>query len=194
MARLLRKLGAEDESRQLAEEAYQQGKAPLEKRQEAALLRAITNKNLDDQITWLERSNPTSGQAKASLAEAHGKKALREGKDEEATGFFRQALAVYGKEPESAATLNNAALANQLLFHASGERAALDRSLQLMEKALTYQPGNAILLGNIADIVLGTAVRRPHRPTDRFPDPEAGGFPGPPGLPLPRSSGTTISY
>lgn len=159
VATLLRELGAAAESRTFSEEAYNQQGVELEKRQHAALLRAITSTDLDDELVWLERSNPASPNTKASLATARGRTALRDGKDEEAAGFFREAVKIYAGQPETPGTLNNGALASLALFHATGEREALDKAVQMFEKALKLKPGDGILVGNVAGVALGAALR-----------------------------------
>jgi tetratricopeptide (TPR) repeat protein len=156
--RLLRNLGATAEARKLFEEVYNKAGAERAQQQEGALMRALSFKDLDDRITWLERANPDDSQVKADLAIARGRKALEEGKEDAAAAFFRQAVAIYAAQPETAATLNNGALASQDLYRTSGERAALERSTEMMEKALTLSPSDAILVGNVADAVLASGL------------------------------------
>src|SRR5258708_13975230 len=80
VARCYRVLGAESETRALLEEAYNQKDVPLQKRQQAAYVRALTSKDLDDQITWLERADVSNPGLRATLTEARGERALRDGK------------------------------------------------------------------------------------------------------------------
>jgi hypothetical protein len=65
------------------------------KKQQAALLRALTHTDLDDELVWLERCEPTSPETRASQAEARGEKAKRDGKDAEAANHFREAAKIY---------------------------------------------------------------------------------------------------
>jgi hypothetical protein len=159
VARLLRELGAMADSRVLSEEAYNQNGAEPKNRQDAAMLRAITSTDIDDELVWLERVNSAEPRAKAELATVRGHKAVRDGKDEEAANHFREAVKIYAGLPENEATLNNSALASMALYHVTGEREALDRGVQMLEKAVKLRPGDGILVGNVASVVLGAALR-----------------------------------
>jgi tetratricopeptide (TPR) repeat protein len=159
VASLLRTLGAAGESRSLSEEAYNKPGLDAAKRQTAALLRGLTATDLDDTITWLERSDQAEPTAKASLAKARGHKALRDGKDAEAAEQFRAGLAVYAAEPESAGTLNNAGLLCLELYTVTGDREVLDQGVQKLEKAVKMRPDDGILVGNVASAVMGAALR-----------------------------------
>jgi tetratricopeptide (TPR) repeat protein len=159
VARLLRELGAAAESRPLSEEAYKQAGTDAAKKQQAALLRALTHTDLDDELLWLERCEPTSPEARASLAEVRGEKAERDGKDAEAANQFREAAKVYAALPESEMTLNNGGLAQLHLFRVTGDRDALDQGVRMLEKALALRPDDGILAGNVASILLGIGLR-----------------------------------
>ncbi len=158
VGRLQRQLGAMEEARTLLEEAYNKPAIDQKLKQGAALLRALTSKDLDDQITWLERSNPTQPMTRASLAEARGQKALEEGKDEEAARRFREAVEIYAALPESASTLNNGGLALLSVFRASGDRPALEKGVQMLKKAAELEPKDGILVSNVAEVVLRAGI------------------------------------
>ena len=151
---LLHELGASAEARVLLEEAYNKPGGEPRQRQTAAYARALTATDLDDQIPWLERANPADPHVKASLANSRGRKSLREGKDADAAACFREAVSVYASQPETSATLNNGGLASLELYEVTGEREALDRGVQLLEKALQRKLGDGILTGNVADSIL----------------------------------------
>ncbi len=159
VARLLRELGAVAESRTFSEEAYNLPNQDATRKQQAALLRALTRTDIDDELVWLERANPTDPEAKASLATARGRKAKRDGKDAEAATFFRESAAIYAGLPEDAASLNNGGVASIELFEVTGERDALDRAVKLLEKALALKPDDGIMTGNVAGILLGVGLR-----------------------------------
>src|SRR5262249_53207338 len=114
VAMAMRDIGATADARKLVEEAYEQERDER-KKQQAAYLRSITWVDLDDEIRWLERSDLSSPQTKASLMMARGNKALQHGDDEEAAQHLRQAVAVYAEMPESTTSLNDGALARQSL-------------------------------------------------------------------------------
>ena len=73
-------------------------------------------------------------------------------------GQFREAAAVYAGLPGASSTLNNGGLALHSAYVASGDTEALDRYNRISRKALTLQPGDAILTGNVADAVLSAGV------------------------------------
>jgi tetratricopeptide (TPR) repeat protein len=159
VASRLRNLGEMSETRTLLEEAYKLPAADKQKRQQAAHLRAITQKDLDDQILWLERCDPTQSSTKADLASARGHKAEEEGKDEDAASLYREAVKYYEGQLENSAALNNGALIYQELFGVTGEREALDRALKMMEKAVALKPRDGILQGNTASFLKNAALR-----------------------------------
>lgn len=158
VARILREVGDRSGSRALAEEAYEKEADP-KKKYEAALLRAVTLIDLDDEITWLERSNPADTHVKASLSTARGNKALIEGKDADAEKYLRQAVELYARQTESAATLNNGALAYFSLFRATRQRADLDKGMAMLDKAVALEPSDSILLSNASHSILEGAAR-----------------------------------
>ncbi len=155
---LLRELGAAEEARTLAEEAYKQQGIEQAKKEAAALRRALTSKDLDDEILWLERANPNHLEVKASLAQARGHKALNEGKDDESAKQFREAANLYGSLQETATTLNNAGLAWLDRYRAAGDRADLTKGVAMLEKAVELNQRDGILAGNVASIVLSLGI------------------------------------
>jgi tetratricopeptide (TPR) repeat protein len=157
VAGILREVGASGEARKLVEEAYSK-ETDQAKKHQAAGARAVMSTDTDDEILWLERSNPQDRDVKASLHTARGKKALADGKDAEAAGFFKQAIAVYEQMPESPTSLNNGALAHFGMFRATHEREHFTRGVDRIDRALALQPGDSILLGNAVSVVLETAL------------------------------------
>ena len=158
LAEVLRDLGATAEARKLLEEGYE--KAPDKKvRQSIAHLRAITSTGLDDEIHWLERCDASDANVKALLAESRGSQAEIQGKDDEAAADYREAVAIYEREPQNTAVLNNGALASLALFEITGERQALDRSAQWLEKAAALSPMDALVLSNASSQMLRAAIQ-----------------------------------
>lgn len=158
ISRLLRELGAVTEARALVEEAYAQASEPA-KKYEAAIHRSLMPVDLDDKIKWLKLSNPNEPAVKAALASALGNKALEKGQDEEAARQLREAIEIYRGQTENAATLNNAALAYSALFRATGDRAASDKAVEMLEKAVALLPSDSILIHNTAHGLLQGAMR-----------------------------------
>ena len=158
LARVLRNLGAMAEARKSLEEAYE--KTPDEKlRHGIAHLRAITSTGSDDEIQWLERCDARDVFVKALLAEARGRRAEVQGKDDDAAANYREAVAIYERQPESATVLNNGALASLALFAITGDRQALERGTQWLEKAVSLSPMDSLVLGNAAHQILQAAIQ-----------------------------------
>lgn len=149
VCRKLREVGAHSEARRLAEEAYNKEPA-APKKQELAGLLAVMARDLDEQITWLRRADADNPGARAQLASALGEKAHTEGKDEEAARHLRESLDAYGKMPERSSVLNNAALVSFSLYRVTGDRAALEKGIAMVERAAALDPESTIPLRNAA--------------------------------------------
>jgi tetratricopeptide (TPR) repeat protein len=156
LAQTLRLVGEYQQARDLCEEAY--GKAPEDKQKfEAASLRAHCQKDLDDEIAWLEKCDPQTPVTQIELNSSRGQKALQKGDRAKATGYFRKAIAGYDEMPKSTATLNNQGLACLNLYTVSGDLRDHTRGLELLESAVAMDPGNSILLENTAQCLVGRA-------------------------------------
>ena len=153
----LRELGADPDSRSLSEEAYNKAAKP-EDRYQAAYLRALCFKNLDDHIAWLQRSDTTTPGVKASLAAASGEKAFEEGRDDDAVRQYRTAVDAYGQMPRSPTTLNDSALAYYSIFRATGDGQALERCGDCFQQAVDLKPSDPILLFNAGATLIEGAV------------------------------------
>jgi thioredoxin-like negative regulator of GroEL len=159
VARLLGEWGVKSEAQKLLEEAYARKDVEEAKRQEAALLRSRAARNAEEQITWLERSNLSDPDIKAALASARGAMALTEGKEADAVNFFREAAAVHAAvKPETAVSLHSGGLALLAVYEANGERALLDQAVEKLEKSLTLQQNDGVVMGNVARAVLSAGL------------------------------------
>jgi hypothetical protein len=158
LANVLRDLGASPEARKFMQEGYE--KATDEKlRHSIAYLRAITATGMDDELKWLERCNASDPGVKALLASSRGSRAEIQGKDDEAAAAYREAVAIYEAQPQDASVLNNGALASLSLFEISGDRQALERGTQWLEKAVSLNPMDSLVLGNASRQMLRAAVQ-----------------------------------
>jgi hypothetical protein len=155
---LLREVGAISEARTMAEEAYKKATDNKQKH-DAARQRSLIPIDLDDQITWLDRSDTSSLEVKAHLSMCRGDKAMQEGDDQAAAKHLRDGLGIYEQLPEAAATLNNRAILLISLFQATGDAKALDKRAALLQKAIVLQPSDSILLSNAAEAVEEVALR-----------------------------------
>jgi hypothetical protein len=158
LARVLRDLGAVSEARKLMEEAYDKS-SDARFRQNIAHFRAITSKDTDDEILWLERCDPSDVHTKALRARLMGHRAVTQGKDAEAAASFREAVAIYEGLPQSVDVLNNGALVYLELFETTGDRSALQRGAQWLEKAVGLSPTDSVILSNAATEMLRAAAQ-----------------------------------
>jgi hypothetical protein len=158
VAHALREVGEVSAARDLIEEAYNhEGNTP--QRQTLALSRAIIHRDLDDRIAWLAKADPESVEVRALLSSARGQKAEQEGKDAEAVGHYRAALAAYASMPEETATLNNSAMAHLALYRLTAEARQLDDAMTKLEKAAALRPDDTIVLRNASSLLLPNAIR-----------------------------------
>jgi hypothetical protein len=149
LANTLRSLGATTDARRLSEEAYKSASKD-EDRHPAASLRALLSEDTDDKVVWLRRANPNSLDVQADLNSALGHQAERDGRDAEAAGFFRKAIAIYDKMPVTSSSLNNGGLVWLSLYRVTGDKAAFDKGIQQIEKAVALAPSDSVLMFNTA--------------------------------------------
>jgi tetratricopeptide (TPR) repeat protein len=152
-----RDLGDQNKAREMVEEAYKATQKNEEK-YSAASLRAHIQKDVEDAIEWLEKSDPDNTATQISLNGARGEKALEQGQKELAADFLRKTIAGYQAQPRTSATLNNWGLAYLNLYGATGKREDQMRGVALMEEALSLEPGNSVLLNNIMYTLLSSAT------------------------------------
>jgi tetratricopeptide (TPR) repeat protein len=158
VAHKLREVGTFTEARAVIEEAYKNEKDDAKKKG-LAHLRAITPIDLDDKIHWLKLADQNSPEVRATLCTAQGTKLSQEGNMEKAAEQLRQAIDIYDKMPEEAASFNNGALACFALYRATGDNAALVKGGEMLEKAVRLRPSDSILLFNAAAAVEEAALR-----------------------------------
>ncbi len=147
LSETLRAVGETADARALAEEAYQTAKTNKDK-YGAAMLRALLYRDTDDQIAWLEKADPNAAWVQIELNSARGTKALQQGNKTLAADFLRKAIAGYGSQPKSPATLNNCGLACFDLYEATGNIEDNRRGMALLEEAIALDPSDSILLYN----------------------------------------------
>jgi thioredoxin-like negative regulator of GroEL len=157
ISRTLRDVGEHAQARALLEEAYRTAQTPKEKF-EAAAFRAHIQKDNDDQIAWLEKSDTNDPPIQIALHGARGEKSLHEGNKKAAAQSLRLALAGYEKLPRNAPTLNNWGLVCLHLYEATGNPEDQQRGLALLEEAIGVDPGNSVLLNNTLYFLYSRAV------------------------------------
>lgn len=154
----LRSLGAEQEARRLADEAYQKTSDDRE-RYAAAGLRARLSLDLDDRIKWLKKCDPKNKMIQADLSIAQGAKAARRGDDAGALAHYRSASRIYNELPETSTTLNNGALAWLRAFSITGDSSDFDHAAKRIEKAVSLMPTDAILVANSGSVLYSGAMQ-----------------------------------
>lgn len=158
VANVLRDVGAVDECRALAEEAY--GKAATDaERWHAAMLQAANPRDEADRELWLGRCDPANAWTLASLAEVRGDRAWRESRDQEAIRLYQEALAIWCAMPRSSTSLHNASVSAHSLHAADGAAASYQRFKELNAEALALDPEQPIVL-TFRVLLRGQAVVR----------------------------------
>ena len=158
VARVLREVGDDTEARRRAEEAFNQ-EADGALKHAAAHSRAVMSTEIDDEIVWLSRCDPTAREIQASLAQARGHRAERDGNDTAAADHYRQAVQIYSELPDNSATLNNSALAHFALFRATLDRAEFTRGADKLDRSIALNPTSVVSLLNAANVVSESAAR-----------------------------------
>ncbi|MCI0642228.1 MAG: hypothetical protein L0Y70_24385 [Gemmataceae bacterium] len=148
----MRQVGETAKARTLTEEAYEK-ETVASRKMAVADMRAAMARDLDDSILWLERADLNNPPTKASWNNSKGQSAWQKGDETTAAQLYRDSIAIYEKQPESFVILNNRALSHLGLFRATGDKSALTKSTELLEKALSLKPEDSILLINTADQV-----------------------------------------
>jgi len=157
VVKTLREVGAETEARDQAEKLYNE-ESSEDNRYEAAELRALLFKDIDDEIEWLNRGRLSDPSVKASLTLARGNKAMIDGDDRAAEQELRQAAELYAGFPEATSSLNNAALCYSSLFHVRGDVTDLQQAARMLEKAVSLKPDDSVLMINAAELQYDLAL------------------------------------
>lgn len=148
VGRTYRELGDQERARALFEEAYENADEEDQKHT-AAMMRSLTNEDLEDRIAWLRKADPEQNEVRASLADTLGDRDLRDGNEREAERNYREALRIYDELPESDSTLNNSAIVLGSLYTITDDPEHLRESIRRLERALRLNPSHAILTSNV---------------------------------------------
>ncbi|MBI1917931.1 MAG: hypothetical protein HYS12_24825 [Planctomycetes bacterium] len=160
VAKAQQEVGNIAEARSLFEEAIERAIDPKDKAS-LAPHRAMVATDLEDKLSWLVRGNLDDPEVRALLSSARADQAARRGDDEAAARHLRDALAFYDhpNAPPHPETLNNAGLAYRALYRVTGDRTALDRSTDLLQKALLLKPSNSIIVEDVLAALTEKASR-----------------------------------
>jgi tetratricopeptide (TPR) repeat protein len=157
VANTFREVGDDSEARRLLESAYSK-ETDLSKKQQVATFRSLVFTDLEDEILWLGRSNPDDPHTQATLANSRGRKAVQDGRDDEATEQYRRSIELYEKLPVNAATLNNSALSHFAVFQVTHDKTEFTRGMDKLDRAIALRPTDSILLLNGASSVAEGAL------------------------------------
>jgi len=157
VAQIKRQLGGWVDARALLEEAYETSSDEKEK-QHIASARARTPLDVEDSILWLERSDTQQLDQKATLLSAKASLAIRNGDRQEGIDLFRQSLEIQNSFPETSTTLNNAAIVYMQLHATTGDAADFEEGMRRLQKALSLEPDNALVLINVTSAIWPAAV------------------------------------
>ena len=111
-----------------------------------------------DKLDWLKKADDSQPEVKYRVAGAEARQAEDQGKEQEAVWHLRQGLDVLARiTPKTDETLAELGKFQLWIFRLTGDRAALDKGVELYEQALTKKPGDAAMLGNATDQFAGAA-------------------------------------
>ena len=151
MAVAYRRLGLEPRARQVAEQAYEMAETPQQK-QAIAFMRSSFPVHTDDEETWLSRSDTSTPDVKIRLKQVQARKLLFDDKEAEADRAYAEVAAFYEKDAKhDSASANNAAMAYDARYAATGDPAHLRAYVRWLEVAARLAGENAIVLGHLAD-------------------------------------------
>jgi tetratricopeptide (TPR) repeat protein len=158
VGRMLRDVGETNEARMMIEQAYNTA-TDAQVKYQAAGFRAVLRKDIDDELEWYAKCDPTDKEVQAGFAQARGNKALGENNQAEAIREFKNAIQTYDTMRETPAVLNNSALVHFELFTLSSDTADFQRGTEKLDRAIALQPSDSILLSNGASTVLDASLQ-----------------------------------
>ncbi|VUD67366.1 hypothetical protein TDB9533_03757 [Thalassocella blandensis] len=150
IASVMRNLGAKAKATEYIEEAYTKASDP-ESKQSYAYQRYMLSTDLDDRISWIEKSDMTSGYVKADMHSAKAEKAERENNKKLALEHYQSAIDVYSDLPETLSLYNNIALIYMSKYDLGRNITDYDLALSNMDKAVQIGSDDSIVLSNAAD-------------------------------------------
>jgi hypothetical protein len=153
VAQAYRELGLENRARAILEGLH--ASAPTtEWKQAAALDRATVFTDLDDEEKWLKRCDQRSALVRIRLVETRAARMMRDGKRAEADKAFAEAAAFYDRSAaHGSSSANNASIAFQGRYNATGDLNHLRAAVLRMEAAARLSPDDPIVLGNLAAVL-----------------------------------------
>lgn len=164
VAKLYRTLGNYERAKAVAMTIYESASAQPADKSYAAILLSLLEKAVseDRAVEWLRKADPSDPFVRISLLEDEARKLLREGRRKEAAAAYERAAVAWLGEASArnSAAYNNASIAQQHRFMASGDLDALADAEATMEKAYRISGDNALVVGNFSTTLLRHAYAR----------------------------------
>lgn len=164
VAHIYRDLGLPVRAKQIAEGLWGSATEPRWKHDAATMMSHLVNdtgNNEDEEEMWLKRADTSSEYVKLLLLRLDARRLRRQGKMAEADRAFAKLIAAYERDAaHDGAAANNAAVAYEERYGASGDPAHMRSAVKHLEAAHRLQPQNALVAGNLADslVMLGTVT------------------------------------
>jgi hypothetical protein len=159
VAEVYRDLGLERKAIEVVEKVYADG--DQQSRQHAASMRALMSAGLDEREQWLKKSDVRSEGVALELEEIEAERALAAGHDQEAARSFADVAAKREREAaHNPVAANNAALAHESRYRATGDVKDLEHALKLLENAYRAQAGSALVALNLSRVLTYSGLVR----------------------------------
>jgi len=154
----LRNLGDHALALSYATEAYE--KAPLgQEKQAIAYQLNLISRDIDEKISWLEKSDTTQAYVQADLYSKQAIKAEQDNKFKTAESLILKSLQAYEGLEETSTNLNNSALVHMQLFYLNGNESSYKAALDNMDKAVALTPDDPIVLYNSSNYHIAKVYR-----------------------------------
>ncbi len=147
-----RGLGMNERARELSEKLHAGAPSPV--REEAAMLRSLLARSVEDGLTWVGRADLGSPFARSHKLSLEAEMSMTRGEWEEADRKLAEILAGHLAEAGTrSSAANNAAVTMLQRYRCTGERGMLEEAVRTLEKSRRLKPDDAIIVSNLAGAV-----------------------------------------
>jgi hypothetical protein len=155
VAQVYRELGLAVRAKQVTEQLYASTTEDRWKKEAAALMSHLVGEvggNEEEIESWLKRGDTSSSEVKQLLLNLEARRLRRQGKLAEADQAFARLAGGYERDAaHNASAANNAAIAYQERYGATGDPAHLRAAAKQLELAHRLAPASALIAGNLSD-------------------------------------------
>ncbi|MBI5545459.1 MAG: hypothetical protein HY901_16355 [Deltaproteobacteria bacterium] len=152
-----RELGLVKRAREAAQGVFDKGDKDL--KQSAAMYLANLTSSLEERERWLTKTGSEAIPVKLALANTRGQLLLRDGKLIQADRELAVAAEGYSRDAaHNSSAANNAAVAYNGRFAATGDPSHLEKAAQMFEASLRLEPDNSLILSNLVGLLEDRAV------------------------------------